>query len=138
MRHMRIIVTQYGELDKQLKCKEERLEPKRGEVRVRMLAGGVSSPDLMMREGVHTETPRVPFTPGWDLVGVMDRICDGVSGIKPAPRFLRIRAPLVVRAVAHLGLVRRGCLGDYDHASLDQDYRCRNGRLRSSVFAERR
>jgi NADPH2:quinone reductase len=38
-------------------------------------------PDLMMREGVHPETPRLPFTPGWDLVGVVDRLGDGVSGI---------------------------------------------------------
>jgi len=27
----------------------------------------------MMREGVHPETPKLPFTPGWDLVGVVDR-----------------------------------------------------------------
>src|SRR6185295_17846268 len=34
------------------------------------------------REGVHPETPRVPFTPGWDLVGVVDRLGDGVLGIE--------------------------------------------------------
>src|SRR5262245_7515361 len=37
----------------------------------------------MMREGVHPETPRVPFTPGWDLVGAVDRLGEGVSGIEP-------------------------------------------------------
>jgi NADPH2:quinone reductase len=36
-----------------------------------------------MREGVHPETPRLPFTPGWDLVGEVDRLGDGVSGIVP-------------------------------------------------------
>jgi NADPH2:quinone reductase len=36
----------------------------------------------MAREGVHPETPRVPFTPGWDLVGAVDRIGDGVSGLE--------------------------------------------------------
>ena len=46
-----------------------------------MLAAGVSLPDLMMREGIHPETPRLPFTPGWDLVGTVDRLGDGVSGI---------------------------------------------------------
>jgi NADPH2:quinone reductase len=40
-------------------------------------------PDLMMREGIHPETPRLPFTPGWDLVGVVDQLGDGVSGIEP-------------------------------------------------------
>lgn len=62
---------------------EERPEPKRGEARVRVLAAGVSLPDLLMREGVHPETPRVPFTPGWDLVGVVDRVSDGTSGLEP-------------------------------------------------------
>jgi NADPH2:quinone reductase len=52
-------------------------------VRVKVLAAGVSLPDLMMREGIHPETPRVPFTPGWDLVGVVDRLGEGVSGIEP-------------------------------------------------------
>ena len=37
----------------------------------------------MAREGIHPETPPVPFTPGWDLVGVVDRLGDGVSGIEP-------------------------------------------------------
>jgi NADPH2:quinone reductase len=36
----------------------------------------------MMREGIHPETPPLPFTPGWDLVGVVDRIGNGVSGIE--------------------------------------------------------
>jgi NADPH:quinone reductase len=35
---------------------------------------------------VHPETPRVPYTPGWDLVGVVDRLGDGVSGIEPGQR----------------------------------------------------
>jgi NADPH2:quinone reductase len=61
---------------------EERPEPKEGEVRVKVLAAGVSLPDIMAREGIHPETPRVPYTPGWDLVGVVDGLGDGVSGIE--------------------------------------------------------
>jgi NADPH:quinone reductase-like Zn-dependent oxidoreductase len=62
---------------------EECPEPKDGEVRVRVLAAGVSLPDLLMREGVHPETPALPFTPGWDLIGVVDRLGNGISGIEP-------------------------------------------------------
>jgi NADPH2:quinone reductase len=39
-------------------------------------------PDIMAREGTHPETPPVPFTPGWDLVGVVDRLGERVSGIE--------------------------------------------------------
>jgi NADPH:quinone reductase len=83
MRHTRIIVTHYGGPDALQTLEEECPEPRHGEVRVRVLAAGVGLPDLMAREGVHPETPRVPFTPGWDLVGVADRLGDGVSGIEP-------------------------------------------------------
>src|SRR5262245_40432504 len=83
VKHARIIVTHYGGPDALRAVEEECPEPKGGEVRVRVLAAGVALPDLMMREGVHPETPRVPFTPGWDLVGAVDRLGEGVSGIEP-------------------------------------------------------
>jgi NADPH:quinone reductase len=83
VRHTRIIVTHYGGPDALQVVEEECPEPKDGEVRVRVRAAGVSLPDIMAREGVHPETPLVPFTPGWDLVGVVDRLGNGVSGIEP-------------------------------------------------------
>jgi NADPH2:quinone reductase len=83
VKHTRVIVTHYGGPDALQVLEEECPEPKDGEMRVRVLAAGVSLPDLMMREGVHPETPPLPFTPGWDLVGVVDRLGDHVSGIEP-------------------------------------------------------
>ncbi|MGC3975701.1 MAG: medium chain dehydrogenase/reductase family protein [Nitrospira sp.] len=83
MTHHRIIVTSYGGPEALRVIEEECPEPKRGEVRVKVLAAGVSLPDIMMREGIHPETPRLPFTPGWDLVGLVDRLGDGISGLEP-------------------------------------------------------
>jgi len=83
MRHSRIIVTHYGGPNALQVFEEECPEPKNGEVRVRVLAAGVALPDIMAREGVHPETPRLPFTPGWDLVGIVDMVGKGVSGIEP-------------------------------------------------------
>ena len=83
MKHARIKVTHYGGPDALQMIEEECPEPKHGEVRVRVLAAGVSLPDLMMREGIHPETPPLPFTPGWDLIGIVDRLGNDVSGIEP-------------------------------------------------------
>jgi NADPH2:quinone reductase len=83
MTHTRIVVTRYGGPEAIQVRAEECPKPKRGEVRVRVQAAGVSLPDLMMREGIHPETPAVPFTPGWDLVGEVDRLGDAVSGLEP-------------------------------------------------------
>jgi len=83
MKHTRIVVTHYGGPEALQVLEEECPEPKHGDVRVQVLAAGVSLPDILAREGVHPETPRPPFTPGWDLVGVVDRLGDGVFGIEP-------------------------------------------------------
>jgi len=82
MKNTRIVVTRYGGPEVLQVLQEEIPEPKAGEVRVRVLAAGVSAPDLMAREGIHPETPRVPFTPGWDVVGEVERLGKGVTSLR--------------------------------------------------------
>src|SRR5262245_9268740 len=82
MRHTRIVVSQYGGPDQLRVIHEECPEPKDGEVRVRVLAAGVAMPDIMARLGIHPETPVVPYTPGWDLVGEVESLGTGVSAFK--------------------------------------------------------
>jgi NADPH:quinone reductase len=72
MRNRRIVVTHYGGPEALQLIEEDCPEPKKGEVRVKVLASGVAMPDIMAREGIHPETPKVPYTPGWDLVGVVE------------------------------------------------------------------
>ncbi len=86
MKHARIVVSHYGGPDALQVLDEECPEPKDGEVRVRVLAAGVCLPDVLMREGVHPETPPVPFTPGWDLVGEVDRLGAGLSAFERGQR----------------------------------------------------
>ena len=57
-----------------------RPEPKSGEVRVRVLATSAAFTDVMIRKGKYPdvkETP--PFSPGYDMVGVIDRLGEGVT-----------------------------------------------------------
>ena len=82
MKYKHIVVAHYGGPDELRVIEDECPEPRRGEVRIRVLTAGVSLPDVMMREGIHPETPRLPFTPGWDLVGVVDKPGEGVEGIE--------------------------------------------------------
>src|SRR3954454_18689614 len=83
MKHKRIIVTHYGGPEALRVIQEECPEPRTGEVRVKVLAAGVSLPDIMAREGIHPESPTGPFTPGWDLVGVVDRLGERVTAVEP-------------------------------------------------------
>lgn len=84
MRYKRVVITSKGGPEVLHIVEEQVPEPGAGDARVRILAAGVAYPDLLMREGVHPlEAPHGPFTPGWDLVGVVDRVGDGVLGWEP-------------------------------------------------------
>src|SRR6476661_1245223 len=83
MRYKRVVITQYGGPEVITAIEEEVPTPKAGEVRVKVLAAGVGLPDVLAREGVHPETPRVPYTPGWDLVGNVDQLGEGVAAFEP-------------------------------------------------------
>jgi NADPH:quinone reductase-like Zn-dependent oxidoreductase len=71
MRYKRVAVTQYGGPEVITIIEEDFPTLKAGEVRVKVLAAGVGLPDILAREGVHPETPHVPYTPGWDPVGIL-------------------------------------------------------------------
>ena len=82
MRYKRVVVTQYGGPEVITTFEEDTPTPRAGEVRVKVLAAGVGLPDVLAREGVHPETPHVPYTPGWDLVGTIDQLGESVTGFE--------------------------------------------------------
>ena len=55
-------------------------EPGTGEARVKVLASGVAFADVLMRHGKYPGVPKPPFTPGYDLVGEVEKLGPGVSG----------------------------------------------------------
>jgi NADPH:quinone reductase-like Zn-dependent oxidoreductase len=84
MKNHRVVVTKHGEPEVLQEMEQDLPEPQPGEVRVRVLAAGVSAYDLMFRRsGSLPGTPRVPFTPGEDIVGVVDKLGEEVSALEP-------------------------------------------------------
>lgn len=81
IRSRRVIVSRYGGPEVLEIVEGDPPDPRPAEARVRILAAGVSYADLLMREGVHPEAPRPPFTLGWDLVGVVERLGSGSEGL---------------------------------------------------------
>ncbi|MGE5192908.1 MAG: zinc-dependent alcohol dehydrogenase family protein [Deltaproteobacteria bacterium] len=55
-------------------------EPGRGEVRVRMLAAPVNPSDLLSVRGQYARLPKLPATPGFEGVGVVDAAGPGLLG----------------------------------------------------------
>jgi len=60
----------------------------RGEVRVRVLASGIEYTDVVIRRHLYAQTMfyRPPFVMGYDVVGDIDQIGEGVSGLSIGER----------------------------------------------------
>ena len=61
----RVVVDRYGGPEVLRVVEENDPRPGRGEVRVRVLAAGVSFSDALLRAGVYLGGPKPPFTPGY-------------------------------------------------------------------------
>ncbi|MCA9951722.1 MAG: zinc-binding dehydrogenase [Anaerolineales bacterium] len=83
MKNHRVVVTRHGGPEVLQLVEEDLPEPKTGEVRVKVLSAGISAYDLMHRSsGKLPGTPKPPFTLGEDIVGVVDKLGDGVSSLE--------------------------------------------------------
>ena len=55
-------------------------EPSEGEVRVKVTYAGINFADLLMRLGFYQPRPPYPFTPGYEVSGVIDALGDENTG----------------------------------------------------------
>src|SRR5690349_24996840 len=60
----------------------------RGEVRVRVLSSSVEYTDVLIRRHLYPQTMRrqPPFVLGYDVVGEIDQLGDGVRDVQPGDR----------------------------------------------------
>jgi len=65
-------------------------EPGAGEVRVRVRATGVGSTDVLMRRGSYQYAPKIPFAPGYEVVGDVEALGPGVTGLDVGQRVAAI------------------------------------------------
>jgi NADPH2:quinone reductase len=65
---------------------EDDPRPGPGEVLVRVLAAGVSFTDALIRAGTYLGGPSPPFTPGYELVGVVEELGPGCSRLREGDR----------------------------------------------------
>lgn len=75
----RVVVDHFGGPEVLRVVEGDDPRPGPGEVRVRVLAAGVSFTDAQLRAGTYLGGPKPPFTPGYELVGVVDELGPGCS-----------------------------------------------------------
>ncbi len=82
----RVVVDHFGGPEVLKVVEDEVPQPGRAEVRVRVLAAGVSFTDSQLRAGTYLGVPKPPFTPGYELVGAVDELGPGCSRLKVGDR----------------------------------------------------
>lgn len=83
MAYKAVILTAFGGPEVlRVESIDELPEPREGEVRVRVLACSASYTDTLIRKGIYPDSrEKPPFTPGYDMLGVVDKLGAGVTDL---------------------------------------------------------
>ncbi len=78
-----VLITEHGDVDVLRWVESSPLpEPGPGQVRVRVIAASASFTDIMVRKGIYSGVDaELPYPPGYDMVGVVDALGPGVTGL---------------------------------------------------------
>ena len=83
----RVVVERFGGPEVLKVVEDEDPRPGSGEVRVKVLAAGMSFTDSQLRAGTYIPGgPKPPFTPGYELVGVVEELGPGCSRLREGDR----------------------------------------------------
>jgi NADPH2:quinone reductase len=82
----RVVVERYGGPEVLKIVEEDVPRPGPGEVRVGVLAAGVSFTDAQIRAGTYLGGPKPPFTPGYELVGIVEELGAGCERLTEGNR----------------------------------------------------
>src|SRR5512140_3945663 len=79
---------EWGPPEKLVVADVEIPEPKAGEVRVRVAAAGINYPDALIVQKKYQVQPPLPFTPGTEVAGTVDKLGEGVRHLKTGDRVI--------------------------------------------------
>jgi NADPH:quinone reductase-like Zn-dependent oxidoreductase len=79
MRNTRVVLSALGGPEVLKVVEDEVRDPDENELRIRILASGVAFADVPMRRGMYSGVPPLPYSPGYDIVGVVDSCGSGVT-----------------------------------------------------------
>ena len=90
MKYKSVVITKKGSPEVLKVIENELRAPRSGEARIKILATGVGRTDVVMRYGFYPFAPRIPFAPGYEIIGVVDAIGQGVSRVAVGDRVAAI------------------------------------------------
>ena len=88
----RVVADHFGGPEVLRVVEDEIPRPGPDEVRIRVLAAGVSLTDAQLRAGTYLGVPNPPFTPGYEVVGVVDDLGSRCSRLHVGNRVAALTA----------------------------------------------
>lgn len=82
----RIVLTKAGGPSTLAVIPMEMPTPRAGEIRIEVAYAGINFADLLMRLGLYQPRPKYPFTPGYEMSGIVDAVGEGVTGFSIGQR----------------------------------------------------
>lgn len=86
MKYKSVVVTKHGGPEVLQIVENELRLPTSREARIRVLAAGVGRTDINYRYGLSPFAPKVPFVPGYEIMGVVDAIGEAVTKVAVGDR----------------------------------------------------
>jgi NADPH:quinone reductase-like Zn-dependent oxidoreductase len=83
MRNTRVVLTALGGPEVLKLIDDEIRDPAANEVRIKILTCGVAFADVLMRRGLYSPVPALPYSPGYDIVGTVESCGPVVTQWKP-------------------------------------------------------
>ena len=86
----RVVYTRRGGLDAIEIIEESEPSPETGQLRIEVHRAGINFADLMMRQGLYGAAPDFPFTPGYEISGIVKELGEGVGSFSVGDRVVAL------------------------------------------------
>jgi NADPH:quinone reductase len=103
MKYKSVVVTKRGGPAVLQVVQNEIRPPAAKEARIRVLATGVGRTDINYRYGLSPFSPKIPFVPGYEIMGIVDAIGEGVTKVAVGDRVAALTGHGGYSEVIYLG-----------------------------------
>lgn len=92
MEYKRVVITKFGGPEVLKEISESELpEPNKGQVRIKVLCTSAAFTDTLIRRGIYLGIKqKPPFSPGYDLIGVVDKLGEEVTHLKKGQKIAEL------------------------------------------------
>jgi NADPH2:quinone reductase len=82
----KVVITKHGTPESMQVIEAPMPEPKAGEVRIKVIVTDIAWADTMARRGEYPTQNKIPYAPGYDIVGIVDKVNECVASVKIGQR----------------------------------------------------